>query len=151
MDRHLTGKCPWERRYSGTAGPKTALCNRPYSHWSRSFPLLFTEGYRNGHWDSLECDIAFPGDEALFHCAKPSRVLRGPANSTASLIYQKHTGKFPKFTGKLLLHKVPMKRPTQQDSHRFCLPLKGSKVPSPLLCCLGGHQGAIRIPFPFPS
>ena len=56
MDRHLTGKCPWERRYSGTAGPKTALCNRPYSHWSRSFPLLFTEGYRNGHWDSLECD-----------------------------------------------------------------------------------------------
>ena len=24
---------------------------------------------------------AFPGDEALFHCAKPSRVLRGPANS----------------------------------------------------------------------
>ena len=94
---------------------------------------------------------AFPGDEALFHCAKPSRVLRGPANSTASLICQKHTGKFPKFTGKLLLHKVPMKRPTQQDSHRFCLPLKGSKVPSPLLCCLGGHQGAIRVPFPFPS
>ena len=44
-----------------------------------------------------------------------------------------------------------MKRPTQQDSHRFCLPLKGSKVPSPLLCCLGGHQGAIRVPFPFPS
>ena len=40
---------------------------------------------------------------------------------------------------------------TQQDIHRFCLPLKGSKVPSPLLCCLGGHQGAIRVPFPFPS
>ena len=44
-----------------------------------------------------------------------------------------------------------MKRPKQQDSHRFCLPLKGSKMPSPLLCCLGGHQGAIRVPFPFPS
>ena len=66
---------------------------------------------------------AFPGDEALFHCAKPSGVLRGPANSTASLICQKHTGKFPKVTSKLLLHKVPMKRPTQEDSHRFCLPL----------------------------
>ena len=52
---------------------------------------------------------AFPGDEALFHCAKPSGVLRGPANSSASLICQKHTGKFPKVTGKLLLHKVHMK------------------------------------------
>ena len=99
----------------------------------------------------LDLFLASPRDEALFHCAKPSGVLRGPANSTASLICQKHTGKFPKVTGKLLLHKVPMKRPTQQDSHRFCLPLKGSKVPSPLLCCLGGHQGAIRVPFPFPS
>ena len=38
---------------------------------------------------------------------------KAPANSTASLICQKHTGKFPKVTGKLLLHKVPMKRPTQ--------------------------------------
>ena len=31
---------------------------------------------------SLECNPeipAFPGDEALFHCAKPSGVLRGPA------------------------------------------------------------------------
>ena len=71
---------------------------------------------------------AFPGDEALFHCAKPSGVLRGLSNSTASLICQKHTAKFPKVTGKLLLHKVPMKRPSQQDSHRFCLPLKGSKA-----------------------
>ena len=45
---------------------------------------------------------ASPRDEALFRCAKPSGVLRGPANSTASLICQKHTGKFPKVTGKLI-------------------------------------------------
>ena len=45
---------------------------------------------------------ACPGDEALFHCAKPSGVLRGPANSTASLNSQKHTGNFPKVTSKLL-------------------------------------------------
>ena len=71
---------------------------------------------------------AFPGEEALFYCAKPSGVLRGPANSTASLICQKHTGKFPKVTGKLLLHKVPMKRPK-------CLPpleVRPSSVAPPL-------------------
>ena len=60
-----------------------------------------------------------------------SGVLRGPANSTASLICQKHTGKFPKVTGKLLLHKVLMKRPTQLDNHRFC------------------HERAARCPPPF--
>ena len=31
-------------------------------------------------------EIAKYVPEALFHCAKPSGVLRGPANSTASLI-----------------------------------------------------------------
>ena len=34
-------------------------------------------------------------DEALFHCDEPSRVPRGPANSTASLTSQRHPGKFP--------------------------------------------------------
>ena len=62
-------------------------------------------------------------------------LLASVSSDTAIRVCQNHTGKFPKVTGKLLLHKVPMKRPTQQDSHRFCLPLKGSKVPSPLLCC----------------
>ena len=38
---------------------------------------------------------ASPRDEALFHCAEPSRVPRGPANSTASLTSQRHPGKFP--------------------------------------------------------
>ena len=37
------------------------------------------------------------------HARPGSGVLRGPANSTASLICQKHTGKFPTVTGKLLL------------------------------------------------
>ena len=35
-------------------------------------------------------------DEALFHCAEPSRVPRGPANYTASLTSQRHRGKFTK-------------------------------------------------------
>ena len=38
-------------------------------------------------------------DEALFHCAKPSGVPRGPANSTASLTYQRHHGKVPQVPG----------------------------------------------------
>ena len=33
---------------------------------------------------------ASPRDEAVFHCAKPSGVPRVPANSTASLTYQRH-------------------------------------------------------------
>ena len=43
---------------------------------------------------------ASPRDEALFHCGKPSGVPRGPANSTASLTYQRHPGKFPKVPGR---------------------------------------------------
>ena len=39
---------------------------------------------------------ASPRDEALFHCAEPSRVPRGPANYTASLTSQSHHGKFTK-------------------------------------------------------
>ena len=38
---------------------------------------------------------ASPRDEALFHCDEPSRVPRGPANSTASLTSQRLPGKFP--------------------------------------------------------
>ena len=43
---------------------------------------------------------ASPRDEALFHCAEPSRVPRGPANYTASLTSQRHPGKFPKVPGR---------------------------------------------------
>ena len=34
--------------------------------------------------------------EALFHCAKPCGVPRGPANSTGSLASERQPGKFPK-------------------------------------------------------
>ena len=39
---------------------------------------------------------ASPRGEALFRCARPSGIPRGPANSTGSLASQRHPGKFPK-------------------------------------------------------
>ena len=41
---------------------------------------------------------ASPRGEALFRCARPSGVPRGPATSTGSLASQRHPGKFPKVT-----------------------------------------------------
>ena len=38
--------------------------------------------------------------EALFRCARPSGVPRGPATSTGSLASQRHPGKFPKVPGR---------------------------------------------------
>ena len=43
---------------------------------------------------------ASPRGEALFRCARPSGVPRGPANSTGSLASQRHPGKFPKIPGR---------------------------------------------------
>ena len=42
---------------------------------------------------------ASPRGEALFRCARPSGVPRGPATSTGSLVSQKHPRKFPKVPG----------------------------------------------------
>ena len=44
---------------------------------------------------------ASPRGEALFRCARPSGVPRGPATSTGSLASQRHPGKFPKARGSL--------------------------------------------------
>ena len=41
-----------------------------------------------------------PRGEALFRCARPSGVPRGPATSTGSLASQRHPGKFPKVPGR---------------------------------------------------
>ena len=41
-----------------------------------------------------------PRAEALFHCARPSRVPRVTANSTGSLASQRYPGKFPKVPGR---------------------------------------------------
>ena len=38
--------------------------------------------------------------KALFRCARPSGVPRGPATSTGSLASQRHPGKFPKVPGR---------------------------------------------------
>ena len=38
--------------------------------------------------------------EALFRCARPSGVPRGPATSTGSLASQRHPGTFPKVPGR---------------------------------------------------
>ena len=38
--------------------------------------------------------------EALFRCARPSGVPRGPATATGSLASQRHPGKFPKVPGR---------------------------------------------------
>ena len=43
---------------------------------------------------------ASPRGEALFRCARPSGVPRGPANSTGSLASQRHPGKFSKVPGR---------------------------------------------------
>ena len=43
---------------------------------------------------------ASPGGEALFRCARPSGVPRGPANSTGSLASQRHPGKLPQVPGR---------------------------------------------------
>ena len=43
---------------------------------------------------------ASPRGEALFRCARPSGVPRGPATSTGSLASQRHPGKFPKVPGR---------------------------------------------------
>ena len=41
-----------------------------------------------------------PRGEAIFRCARPSGVPRGPATSTGSLASQRHPGKFPKVPGR---------------------------------------------------
>ena len=45
---------------------------------------------------------ASPRGEALFLCDKPSGVPKGLANSTGSLTYQRHHGKFPQVPGRSL-------------------------------------------------
>ena len=53
--------------------------------------------------------------EALFPCARPSGVPRGPANYTGSLTSQRHPGKFPKVPGIGVAFQAP---PGSQASSR---------------------------------
>ena len=68
-------------------------------------------------------------DEALFHCAKPSGVLRGPTNSTAILTSLRHPGKFPQspeeVAGQWLRIRLPMQGtwvPSLVGELRSCMP-----------------------------
>ena len=58
-------------------------------------------------------DRTTPRGEALFRCARPSGVPRGPANSTGSLTYQRHHGKFPKVLFDPWVRKIPWSRKWQ--------------------------------------
>ena len=53
---------------------------------------------------------ASPRGEALYRCARPSGVPRGPATSTGSLASQRHPGKFPKVPGGSPVPSTPERR-----------------------------------------
>ena len=72
---------------------------------------------------------ASPRDEALFHCASPSRVPRGPANPTVSLNSQRHPGRFPQIPGRGRGKRGFPAAPRERPRESF---FNASRGPSPL-------------------
>ena len=73
----------------------------PSNHFPCRSQSPATSLHSSGSLLGLACiKLLKKADEALFRCARPSGVPRGPATSTGSLASQRHPGKFPKIPGR---------------------------------------------------
>ena len=72
---------------------------------------------------------ASPRGEALFRCARPSGVPRGPATSTGSLASQRHPGKLTKVPGSRRGKRGFPAAPRERPRESF---FNASRGPSPL-------------------